>query len=79
MSVETKEAGRGRWTFDDWHHERCGGRCEKNFCRAHRRLFWECQDFEEDRSVGWFGGDGECIWCKSPNYWLNHNPFAHFG
>ncbi len=57
----------GRWGYHDWHEEHCDGQwigCEKNFCRKHRRVFNICQDFESDRSVGYWGGDGECVSCK---------------
>lgn len=57
----------GRWEFDDWHHPKCSGDdyCDKWFCRDHRRIYWTCQDAHEEKSVGYFGGDGECLLCKS--------------
>lgn len=61
---------RGRWEYDDWHSDECGGLwidCAKNFCRKHRRIFNICQDFESDRSVGYWGGDGDCVSCKEEN------------
>ena len=62
--MESKARPRGRWRLADWHHKYCRqDACAKRFCRDHRRVFWECQDFEWERSVNYFGGDGECIEC----------------
>jgi hypothetical protein len=64
--MESEGMTRSGRTFADWHHAKCATQfCERAYCREHQRLYWICQDFYEDRSVSWFGGDGECILCKS--------------
>lgn len=51
--------------IDDWHHKMCDiSECQQSVCLTHHRVYWVCQDAVYEPETNYYGGNGECIYCK---------------